>query len=351
MKSIDWFRTCLMRIGIAYDLKTHVVHEGPQPDDMLEEYDSPETISALAGALRALGCDTIELGGGRGFLERMLAAPGCVDLVFNIAEGQRSRSREAHVPAVCEMLGVPYTHSDPLTLAMTLDKELTKRIAASHGIATAPFCLIERTSDVADAPIPPFPIIAKPNGEGSSMGIRRNAVCRDRAALACRVEALLANYRQPVLVESFLPGTEVTVAVMGDGPGAHALGAMEIAPRDGGAEHFIYGVETKRNYLAEVDYHVPPRLPAATLGAIEAVALVVYRVLGCRDVARIDLRLDRAGEPCLLEVNALPGLDPARSDLPILCSLLGISYQNLIGRIVRHSAERWRMSLPQQQPG
>ena len=260
MKSIEWFRTCLMRIGIAYDLKTHVVHEGPQPDDMLEEYDSPETISALAGALRALGCDTIELGGGRGFLERMLAAPGCVDLVFNIAEGQRSRSREAHVPAVCEMLGVPYTHSDPLTLAMTLDKELTKRIAASHGIATAPFCLIERTSDVADAPIPPFPIIAKPNGEGSSMGIRRNAVCRDRAALACRVEALLANYRQPVLVESFLPGTEVTVAVMGDGPGAHALGAMEIAPRDGGAEHFIYGVETKRNYLAEVDYHVPPRL-------------------------------------------------------------------------------------------
>jgi D-alanine-D-alanine ligase len=335
-----------MRIGIAYDLKQDVVREGPQPDDLLEEYDTPETIAALALALRALGCDTVELGGGRSFLQRMLAAPGAVDLVFNIAEGQGSRSREAHVPAVCEMLGVPYTHSDPLTLALTLDKELTKRVVASHGIATAPSCLIERTSDVEAVPMPPFPVIAKPNGEGSSMGIRRNAVCRDRDALACRIAELLANYRQPVLVESFLPGAEVTVAVIGNGDGAHALGAMEIAPRQGGSEHFIYGVETKRNYLAEVDYHVPPRLPGKALAAIEAMALAVYRILSCRDVARIDLRLDRAGSPCLLEANALPGLDPTRSDLPILCGHLGITYEDLIGRIVRLAAARWGLPMP-----
>ncbi len=335
-----------MRIGIAYDLKTDVVGTRAQPDDMLEEYDTPETIGALGRALRALGCDAIELGGGRGFLERMLAAPQGVDLVFNIAEGHGSRSREAHVPAVCEILGVPYTHSDPLTLVLTLDKELTKHIAASHGIATAPFCLIARVDDIADAALPPYPVIAKPNAEGSSMGIRRNAVCGDPAALAGRVEALLADYRQPVLVESFLPGTEVTVVVMGTGVGAHALGTMEIAPRGSATDQFVYGVETKRNYLTEVDYHVPPRLPAAAVAAIEESACAAYRALGCRDVARIDLRLDRAGVPCLLEVNALPGLDPTRSDVPILCSRLGISYENLIGRIVRHAAERWRMRLP-----
>ena len=140
----------------------------------------------------------------------------------------------------------------------------------------------------------------------------------------------------------------VTVAVMGNGREAHALGAMEIAPREGSTQHFIYGIETKHNYLAEVDYHVPPRLSASTLAAIETLALAVYRVLGCRDVARVDLRLDQAGAPCLLEVNALPGLDPTRSDLPILCSRLGISYETLIGRIVRHAAARWGIPLPPQ---
>ena len=153
-----------MRIGIAFDLRPHGVGESQQPDDIHEEYDPPETVAALAGALRALGHDTIDLGGGRGFLERMVAraAADAIDLVFNMAEGYGSRSREAHVPAVCEMLGVAYTHSDPLTLAVTLDKELTKRIAASHGIATAPACLIHRVDDVLDTPLPLSPSLPSP---------------------------------------------------------------------------------------------------------------------------------------------------------------------------------------------
>ena len=241
-----------LRLGLAYDLKCNVARTGPQPDDALEEYDSPETVAALARVLRDLGHETVELGGGRKFLETMLSIdPARVpDLVFNIAEGQGSRSREAHVPAACEMLGLPYTHSDPLTMALTLDKSITKHIAATHGIATAPFCLIERSEELETALLPPFPVIAKPNHEGSSMGIRRDSICRDRAALARRIETLLSNYRQPVLVESFLPGTEVTVAVMGNGADAHVLGAMEIAPRNGDGATFIYGLETKRNYLS-----------------------------------------------------------------------------------------------------
>jgi D-alanine-D-alanine ligase len=335
-----------MRIGIAFDLKPRGIGEG-LPDDIHEEYDPPETVAALAGALRALGHDTIDLGGGRGFLERMIScAASDIDLVFNMAEGYGSRSREAHVPAVCEMLGVAYTHSDPLTLAVTLDKELTKRIAASHGIATARSCLIHRVDDVLDTPLPPFPLIAKPNREGSSIGIRRHSLCRDRDTLIRHVDALLANYRQPVLIESFLAGAEVTVAVMGNGATAAVVGAMEIAPRHGDAAQFIYSVETKRNYLAEVDYHVPPRLSASTRAAIDDAALAAYRALGCRDIARIDMRLDREERPHLLEVNALPGLDPVRSDVPILCGRLGISYRELVAGIVRHAADRWRLSLP-----
>jgi D-alanine-D-alanine ligase len=275
----------------------------------------------------------------------MIQADRAPDLVFNMAEGQGSRSREAHVPAACEMLGVPYTHSDPLTMALTLDKSMTKRIAASHGIATAPFCVIERSADIEEARLPPFPVIAKPNREGSSMGIRRDSICRDRAALVRQIENLLSDYRQPVVVESFLPGPEVTVAVLGNGADARALGAMEIAPRDGSGAAFIYGLETKRNYLSEVDYHVPPRLAAPTIAAIEETAAAVYRVMGCLDVARIDLRLDAAGRPCLVEVNALPGLDPVRSDLPILCGRLAIPYQALIDRIIGHAAARWALRL------
>jgi len=335
-----------MRIGLAFDLKDSVVAEGPQPDDILEEYDTPETIAALAATLRELGHETVELGGVRGFLERMVSCgfAETVDLVFNMAEGQGSRSREAHGPAVCEMLGVPYTHSDPLTLALTLDKALTKRVVASHGIATAPFSLIERIEDIEQVALPAFAVIVKPNAEGSSVGIRRHAVCRDRASLIAQVGELLATYRQPVLIEAFLPGAEVTVAVIGNGAGATMLGAMEIAPRDGDSEGFIYGVETKRNYLAEVDYHAPPRLPASSMTELERAALGAYRALGCRDLARIDFRLDRDRRPCLLEVNALPGLDPTRSDVPILCGRLGVSYKSLIEGIVRHAADRWRLS-------
>jgi D-alanine-D-alanine ligase len=330
-----------VRIGIAFDLKAEIACDGGEPDDRLEEYDTPETIAAIAAALQAAGHEPLRLGGGRAFMERLLELDrhDGIDLVFNIAEGRPSRSREAQVPAVCELLGVPYTHSDPLTLAMALDKATTKRIAASHGIATAPFCLIERLEDVSAAELPPLPVIAKPNSEGSSIGVGRASLCRDGATARERAAELLIKYRAPVLVESFLPGAEVTVAVRGEGPGAAIIGAMEVAPRSRDP-HFIYGIEAKRNYREEVEYHIPPRLPAITIGGIEAAALAAHRALGCRDIARIDLRLDESARPCLLEVNPLPGLDPGRSDLPILCGRLGMSYDRLVEMIVDHAVAR-----------
>ncbi|MGH7295930.1 MAG: D-alanine--D-alanine ligase, partial [Polyangiaceae bacterium] len=204
-----------MRIGIAYDLKSDFKHDGPHPEDLFEEYDSEETVDAIAAALRAAGHEPIKLGGGRRFIERLQRAGHCIDLVFNIAEGRGSRSREAHVPAVCEMLGVPFTHSDPLTLALSLDKALCKRVVASHGIPTAPFALVETMDDLETAAIPAFPVIAKLDAEGSSMGVRRKSRCETRAELLAQIGHLLVTYRQPVLVERFLSGVETTVGILG----------------------------------------------------------------------------------------------------------------------------------------
>ncbi len=343
-----------MRIGIAYDLKSDFLPDAggspPGPEDLLEEYDSEETIDAIARALEAAGHHTVRLGGGRRFIERALALNGAIDLVFNIAEGRGTRSREAHVPAVCEMLGIPCTHSDPLTLAASLDKAVAKRLVASAGVPTAPFAVIERPEDLDRAALPPLPAIAKPNAEGSSMGVRRHSRAATRAELAASVLCLLSEYRQPVLVESFLPGMEVTVGVLGTGETARAIGAMEIAPRRGKSEEFIYSLEAKRNFREDVDYHVPPRLFPDALAAVERTALAAYRALGCRDVGRIDLRFDARGVPCFIEANPLPGLNPATGDLPILAARSGIPYEALIGSIVESALARERAAAPASAP-
>src|SRR5262249_27996586 len=160
----------------------------------------------------------------------------------------------------CEALGIAFTHSDPLTLAVALDKAIAKRLVASHGVPTAPFVLIESEADLARAALPPFPVIAKLDCEGSSMGIRKHSRCDTRAELEAHVRALLAAYRQPVLVERFLTGVEATVGILGTGAGARVIAAMEVAPKRASREGFIYSLEVKRNYLEEVEYHVPPRL-------------------------------------------------------------------------------------------
>ena len=332
-----------MRIGIAYDLRREQQQESDRPDDALEEYDSEATVDAIAAALCDAGHEVSLLGGGREFLERALAAGAghaAVDLVFNIAEGRGSRSREAQVPAACEMLGLPYTGSDPLSLALCLDKALCKRIAASHGLATAAFCLVESADAIDSAPFPPLPAIAKPNAEGSSVGVRRNARYTTREALADRVRTLLADYRAPVLVEEFIEGVEVTVAVLGTGPRAQVIGTMEIAPRQVSDQPFVYSLEVKRNYRQEVDYHVPPRLAATSVAAIEACALAAYRALGCRDIGRVDLRLDARGAPCLIEINPLPGLNPVDGDLPLIWQRGGRSYAELIAAILGQAVSR-----------
>jgi D-alanine-D-alanine ligase len=328
-----------MKIGITYDLKADPPPGADLSDDFQEEFDSPATVEAIAGALRGLGHQVDKLGDGRELLERLLADPP--DFVFNLAEGHGvSRSREARVPAVLEMLGIPYSGSDPLTLAVTLDKDCARRLVASAGVAV-PRGEVFGPADDLDAvrarPKLDYTTIVKPAWEGSSKGIRGKCVVDTPDELADAVEALRAAQRQPVLAEEYVDGPEVTVGVLGNDPPT-LLGVMGVTPVRP-TPRFVYSLDVKRDFLRQVRYDVPARLPAGQLRAVGECALRVYRALGCRDVARVDFRL-RGGVPYFLEVNPLPGLTPGTSDLVIMADRAGWTHGRLVGAILQAALER-----------
>jgi D-alanine-D-alanine ligase len=330
-----------MRIGLTFDLKEdHAVQPG-QPDDLQEEFDSPVTVEGIARVLRGLGHDVVMLGDGREFLQRLLADPP--DFVFNIAEGQGvGRSREARAPAALEMLGIPHSGSDPLTLAVTLDKAMAKTVVAAAGVPVPRGVVIEPEWQMANGKYRidnlQFPVIVKPAWEGSSKGIRQRCIVHDAEDLPGVVEALRSDYGQPILVEEYIQGEELTVGVLGNSP-PRVLGVMQVLPTRPDGE-FIYSLEVKRDYERLVRYECPPQLPAAIVQRIENAALTCYRALGCRDVARVDFRL-RDGVPYFLEVNPLPGLNPLHSDLVIMARLVGWSYERLIGTILAEALGRY----------
>jgi D-alanine-D-alanine ligase len=323
-----------LRIALCYDLKSDYLAAGFAPEEVME-FDEEETIAALAGALGQLGHHPERVGRGVE-LARRLAAGERWDLVFNFAEGVRGRSREAQVPAVCELFDQPYTFSDPLTCAVTLDKSLAKRLVRDHGLPTAPFALVERPEDAAAVTLVP-PLFVKPVAEGSSKGVTRRSRVESREELADACAELIQAFRQPVLVESFLPGREMTVGIVGNGEEARVIGVLEVAFRAGADS--AYTAENKKEYATRVDYAMLDGEPVARRA--REVALGAYRALGCRDLARVDLRCDASGEPCFLEVNPLPGLHPTYSDLPILAGRSGFSYSDLLGQVVEATARRW----------
>lgn len=332
-----------MKIGITFDLKI----SGPQipkdlPDDFQEEFDGPHTIEAIANVLRELGHQVVLLGDGREFLEKVLADPP--DFVFNFAEGHGvSRSREARVPAVLEMLGIPFTGSDPLTMAVTLDKDMAKRLVQPAGVTVPPGVLLAPTQEVATTPALRrlvYPVIVKPAWEGSSKGIRNKCLVKVPGQLAEVVGSIRKDHRQPILIEEYIQGDELTVGLLGNDP-PMILGVMRVVPREP-VEHFVYSLEVKRDYLRQVRYECPAPLPAGSLRAVEQAAQTAFQALGCRDVARIDFRL-RDGVPYFLEVNPLPGLNPDDSDLVIMSRILNWSYARLIEAIVQAAWKRQKV--------
>ncbi len=348
-----------MRIGVTFN--TRLASSARQPgsltrssaaagylplpyDDEDEEFDSPETIRALADTLESFGHQVELLGEGEPMLRRLLDGPR-PDLVWNIAEGTGGgRCREARVPAVLEMLGIPYTGSDPLTLAATLDKDCAKRLVLGGGVATPSWVLYQGDWQADEQRLAKlcFPVFVKPAFEGSSKGILTSSVIRDLAQLHDVLEQLFAVYRQPVLVEEFVDGAELTVGMVGNEP-PEILGIMRVLPREPDDKPFVYSLEVKRDWQRRVRYECPAALQPRETEAVRTAALAAWHALGCRDVARVDFRL-REGVPYFLEVNPLPGMSPISGDLVLLSGLVGIEYRDLVGRVLQ--AALVRLQLP-----
>jgi D-alanine-D-alanine ligase len=345
-----------MRIGLAYNQRPSTgstSREAAVPaalpdtddafvatDDTFVEWDEPETIDAVARALSIFG-EVILLEAVADFPQRLAAAR--VDLLFNMAEGATGPSRESHVPAIAEFLGVPYTASDPLTLALALHKGRAKEALRARGIPTAPSALLESEDDLPRLDDLTYPVFLKPVWEGSSKGIAEANYVTDAAAARSRAREILTTYRQPVLAEEYLPGDEFTVAVLGNGTEARALPIIrylfETLPE--GALP-IMGYEAKWVWDApgqtfEV-LECPARVSTALSLRIADTALAAARALGCQDWARVDVRLDGQGVPNVVEVNPLPGILPDPTDnscFPCAALAAGMSYDELIQAVVR----------------
>ena len=317
-----------LRVGLTFNLKR-------SDADEQAEHDPPATIAALRGSLEGLGYAVVELEATPDLPGRLAAAG--VDLVFNIAEGWTGRHREAQVPALLELTGTPYTGSDPACMVLCLDKALAKRVVAAEGVPTPAFAVVH----TVDQPLPDdleFPVFVKPLTGGSSVGIDHDLnVVHDPADLPAAV-ARLARLGQPVLVEEYLPGREFTVGILA--PNRTLLPIMEILPAPGEEELRACGRTRKTD--GELRCVIGPELTRSERRAIEEVAVRAFEALGCRDVARIDLRQDRDGRIAFIECNPLPGLTPGWSDLVLCAEAAGLSYRSLVARILAPALGRLR---------
>jgi len=327
-----------VRIGLAYNVKPAESSSG-LPEDAFEEYDSEETVGHIRNGLVSLGHEVRLLPAGPGVIDRLREERP--DLVFNIAEGEGGRCREAHLPALLEMLGIPYVGSDPLTLCVTLDKPVAKRLVASEGFPTPAFRCCRTPEDLREGDLP-FPVIVKPAFEGSSKGVRLASRAVTIGEARKMIRFVRDTYGQEAIVEEFVSGPEVTVGLVGNGT-PRVIGQMEIRPRRIPPGEFVYSLEVKRDYLSQVEYLCPPSLPEATVARIGDHATGIYRALGCRDFSRIDFRIDAHGIPQFLECNPLPGLSPGYGDLPILAERMGLAYVSLLSEILGSALARLGM--------
>jgi len=345
-----------MRIGLTYDLRDDYLAMGFSEEDTAE-FDRESTIEGIEGALRRLGHETDRIGHLKALLKR-LSQGDRWDLVFNICEGMYGIGREAQVPAVLDAHSQPYVFSDPLVLALTLHKGMTKRVVRDAGIPTPEFLVVETAADLdvyrtaapddVDSPAwgripralrlptPDRPLFAKPVAEGTGKGVTGKSIIRSRDDLVSSCSDLLERFRQPVLLEDYLSGREFTVGVVGTGDRAESVGVMEVI-LNAKAEKGVYSYTNKEYCDSLVEYRIASD-PEGRLA--EKCALDSWRVLGCRDGGRVDVRSDRNGVPSFIEVNPLAGLHPVHSDLPIICNLQGYPYDKLIERIVASAATR-----------
>ncbi len=322
-----------LKVGLTYDLQSEHLENG-ETEEEAAEFEHSETIEAVAQVLAGLGFE-VDLVGNIFNLVKKLAAAQRWDLVFNIAEGTYGLARESQVPCLLDAYQIPYVFSDAATLCLTHNKSLCKPILMSAGIPTPDFFVAHTIEDLDRCPLN-FPLFAKPLAEGSGKGINANSKITDFLQLKKQCLFLWAEFRQPVLLETFLPGAEYTVGIVGTANLAEIIGVMEIQFTQN-ADHDFYSFVNKVNHKNQVTSRLASDKVSELVGAV---ALAAWKKLGCRDGGRIDIRMNEEGVPYFLEVNPLAGLRPGYSDLVILSQLKGQSYSELLTAILKSALLR-----------
>jgi len=319
-----------MKIGFTFDLRSWYLDRGYSMEDTAE-FDKIDTVNSLEAAVRKMGHETEKIGNVFQLIESLHNGKKW-DLVFNIAEGLYGDGRESVVPAILDQYKIPYVFSGPVVLGISLNKYLTRLIVASAGVPVSPGMLISTKEDIKNCNLR-YPLFIKPVSEGTGKGITEKNHLKSPEELKEVAEYLLERFNQPALVEEYLPGREFTVGVLGSAGEAEAIGGMEIICKD----NLPYSIEFKENYKEFCKYI--PMDPALTAEA-KKVALSAWNALGGLDGGRVDVKADREGRLCFMEVNPLAGLHPIDSDLPILSRFSGIQYDELIERIVKSAIKR-----------
>lgn len=326
-----------MLVGITYDLRSDYLKEGYSEEETAE-FDRESTIEAIEKTLQSLGYTTSRIGHVKE-LARQLSDGHRWDIVFNFCEGMYGVGREAQVPALLDAFKIPYTFSDPLVLALTLHKGTTKRVIRDGGIPTPGFAIIESAEDIPKVHLP-FPLFVKPVAEGTGKGIDGKSRVTNTQELTEVCMQLLPRFTLGLIIETFLPGREFTVGIVGTGREARSVGVAEVKLKKE-AEAHSYSYANKENCEELVIYDL---VDGDLAISCEKVSLEAWRLLNCRDAGRVDIRLDKNGIPNFLEVNPLAGLNPVHSDLPIICNMKGYPYRELIRSIMDSALSRSGLS-------
>jgi D-alanine-D-alanine ligase len=337
-----------LRVVLLDNLDVNAPAVEGAPPDLWSELDSVSTFEAIAQALREGGHTVIPMEGTLANLARLPRYRP--DIVFNLCEGHFGESREAQVPAILEMLRIPYVGAKPLAHAVGLDKPMCKRVLLGCGLPTPPFQEFRRP----DEPLRPelageFPLFVKPAREGTGMGISHQSIVQDEQSLRARVEWLIRTYRQPALVEKFIDGRDLTVGMIGNDEDLHVFPIMEVdlspLPED---QRLLYGGVVKKKLYRVPRYLIPAPLAEETAAEVKRLAVAAYRAIGGLDMSRVDFRLDRQGKPWILEINTIPGLMPVDSDLVMVAEADGISHTELINRILEAACRRYGLTAARQ---
>jgi D-alanine-D-alanine ligase len=319
-----------MKIGLTFDLRSWYIDRGYSMDETAE-FDKQETVDALENSLKLMGHQTDCIGNTFQLIEA-LAAGKRWDMVFNIAEGLYGDGRESVVPAILDQYKIPYVFSGPVIMGLSLNKHIAKLVVSAAGVPVSPGYLISSVTDIYKCTLQ-YPLFVKPVSEGTGKGITERSLVHSETDLKEMVEWILGEFRQPALVEEYLPGREFTVGIIGYGEEAVAIGGMEVIC----ANNLPYSVEVKENYQ---NYCTYKPLDQDIIDECKSVALGAWKALDAVDAGRVDLKADRNGKICFIEANPLAGLNPVHSDLPILSRMYGIDYQSLMEMIMNAALKR-----------